>query len=172
MVDRAMKRALFLDRDGVINVDHGYVGHIGNFEFIDGILDFIKTAQANGYLPIIVTNQSGIGRGYYSSEDFERLTDWMLEKMQDAGVVIDRSQVFHCPHDPDSGCDCRKPMPGMFKAAQERFGIDMENSWMIGDKPSDIEAAENAGVGHTLRIETNRPLSGNIKKMFLKGMNA
>ena len=153
-----MKKALFLDRDGVINVDHGYVSRIEDFEFVDGILDFIKTAQAKGYLPIIVTNQSGIGRGYYKAEEFEILTEWMLEEMRRAGIVIDRSQVFHCPHDPETGCDCRKPMPGMLLEAIGRFEIDLENSWMIGDKPSDIEAARRAGVGHTWLTEKNRKI--------------
>jgi D-glycero-D-manno-heptose 1,7-bisphosphate phosphatase len=153
-----MKKALFLDRDGVINVDHGYVSRIEDFEFVDGILDFIKTAQAKGYLPIIVTNQSGIGRGYYKAEEFEILTEWMLEEMRRAGIVIDRSQVFHCPHTPEAGCDCRKPMPGMLLEAIGRFEIDLENSWMIGDKPSDIEAARRAGVGHTWLTEKNRKI--------------
>ncbi|WOE69550.1 D-glycero-beta-D-manno-heptose 1,7-bisphosphate 7-phosphatase [Hydrogenimonas thermophila] len=153
-----MKKALFLDRDGVINIDHGYVGKIEDFEFVDGILDFIKSAQKKGYLPIIVTNQSGIGRGYYSLEDFEKLTDWMLKKMRQAGIEIDRSHVFHCPHSPDAGCNCRKPMPGMLLEAKQHFNIDMKNSWMIGDKQSDIEAAKNAGVGHTYLTEKNRKL--------------
>ena len=116
-----MRKALFLDRDGVINIDHGYVSQIEDFEFVDGILDFIKEAQARGYLPIIVTNQSGIGRGYYTSEDFERLTTWMLDKMCQVGIIIDREHVFHCPHDPNEGCDCRKPMPGMLIEAAKRF---------------------------------------------------
>ncbi len=149
-------KALFLDRDGVINVDHGYVSRVEDFEFVPGILDFIKTAQKKGYLPIVVTNQSGIGRGYYSCEDFEKLTDHMLEKMREAGIEIERSQVFFCPHDPDEGCACRKPMPGMFLEAAEKFGIDMKNSIMIGDKPSDIEAAKRAGVGRTFLVEKNQ----------------
>ena len=153
-----MKRALFLDRDGVINVDHGYVSRIEDFEFVEGILDFIKNAQEKGYLPIIVTNQSGIGRGYYKVEDFEKLTDWMIKRMREAGIDITRDQVFFCPHDPEERCDCRKPMPGMFLEAARRFNIDMKNSWMIGDKPSDVEAAKAAGVGHTRLVEKNRPL--------------
>ncbi|WP_201354029.1 D-glycero-beta-D-manno-heptose 1,7-bisphosphate 7-phosphatase [Hydrogenimonas urashimensis] len=153
-----MRKALFLDRDGVINVDHGYVSRIEDFEFVDGILAFVKKAQKKGYLPVIVTNQSGIGRGYYSEEDFEKLTTWMIEKMREAGIDITREQVFSCPHDPAAGCDCRKPMPGMFLAAQKRFGIDMAQSWMIGDKPSDVEAAKRAGVGHTLLVEKNRTI--------------
>ncbi len=151
-----MKKALFLDRDGVINIDRGYVGKIEYFEFVDGVLDLIYEAQKRGYIPIVVTNQSGIGRGYYSGEDFEKLTSWMVRKMRERGIMIDRSHIFFCPHRPDEGCECRKPMPGMFREAQQRFGIDMAASWMIGDKPGDIEAAERAGVGHTYLTERNR----------------
>ncbi len=153
-----MKKALFLDRDGVVNVDHGYIGRIEDFEFVEGVLDLIYEAQKRGYLPIVVTNQSGIGRGYYSEEDFEKLSDWMLKKMGEHGIVIDRSHIFYCPHTPDAGCGCRKPEPGMFLAAKERFGIDMAASWMIGDKPSDIEAAKRAGVGHTFLAKKNRKI--------------
>ncbi len=155
-------KALFLDRDGVINLDHGYVGRVEDFEFVEGILDFIAEAQRKGYRPIVVTNQSGIGRGYYGREDFERVTEWMVARMRERGIAIDRSQIFFCPHVPGEGCGCRKPEPGMFREAAERFGIDLSNSWMIGDKPSDIEAARSAGVGHTLRIETNRPIKREV----------
>ncbi len=152
-----MKKALFLDRDGVINIDHGYVSRVEDFEFVPGILALIRRAQERGYLPIVVTNQSGIGRGYYGEEDFERLTRYMIEEMRRHGIGIGREQIFHCPHAPEEGCDCRKPMPGMFLAAKERFGIDMENSLMVGDKPSDIEAAKAAGVGRAVLVEKNRP---------------
>ncbi len=153
-----MRKALFLDRDGVINIDHGYVGRIEEFEFVEGVLDLIRKAQQRGYLPIVVTNQSGIGRGYYSEEDFKRLSDWMIEEMRQNGIVIDRSHIFFCPHRPDAGCDCRKPEPGMFLEAKDRFGIDMAASWMIGDKPSDIEAARRAGVGHTYLARKNEKI--------------
>ncbi|WP_353661230.1 D-glycero-beta-D-manno-heptose 1,7-bisphosphate 7-phosphatase [Hydrogenimonas sp. SS33] len=162
MADRAKVKALFLDRDGVINIDHGYTHRIEDFVFVEGILPWIRTMQQKGYLPIVVTNQSGIGRGYYREEDFEKLTAWMLEKMQEAGIDIKREQVFYCPHTPEAGCDCRKPMPGMFLAAQKRFDIDMARSWMIGDKESDIEAAKRAGVGHTLLVEKNGPIVHDI----------
>ncbi len=151
-----MKKALFLDRDGVINIDHGYVGKIEDFEFVEGVLDLVYQAQQRGYIPILITNQSGIGRGYYTKEDFEKLTSFMLQKMQQRGIVIDRSHVFYCPHRPDERCECRKPMPRMFLEARERFDIDMTDSWMIGDKPSDIEAARSAGVGHAYLTEKNR----------------
>ncbi len=151
-------KALFLDRDGVINLDHGYVGKVEDFEFVEGILDCIQRFQEKGYQPIVVTNQSGIGRGYYSLEDFEKVTAYMLQKMQEHGIAIDRSHVFFCPHAPNEGCNCRKPKPGMFLQAKKRFSIDMSASVMIGDKPSDIEAAKKVGVGRTVMVEKDRPI--------------
>lgn len=146
-------RALFLDRDGVINKDKTYVAKIEDFEFCDGIFEVLKKYQNEGYLLIVVTNQSGIGRGYYTSEDFETLTEWKLDKLQKREIFIDA--VYHCDHDPDSGCGCRKPAPGMLLTAKEKFDIDMENSWMIGDKKSDIDAAYNAGVKNTILISSD-----------------
>ncbi len=157
-------KALFLDRDGVINVDYGYVGKVEEFEFVDGILDCIRRFQEQGFQPIIVTNQSGVGRGYYSHEDFEKVTAFMLQKMREHGIKIDRIHVFFCPHTPDAGCECRKPQPGMFLQAKERFDIDMPHSIMIGDKPSDIEAAKAAGVGKTILVSKNEPI--NCDKIF------
>jgi len=154
-----MQKALFLDRDGVINIDHGYVSRIDDFEFVPGVLEFIRRMQERGYLPIVVTNQSGIGRGYYSEEDFEKLTQYMLERMREAGITIGRDQVFFCPHTPEEGCSCRKPAPGMLLAAEERFDLNMPNSVMIGDKASDIEAAEAAGVGRTYLSKRNQMIS-------------
>ena len=155
-------KALFLDRDGVINLDHGYVGKVEDFEFVDGILDCIRRLQTKGFQPIVVTNQSGIGRGYYSLEDFEKVTDFMLQKMREHGIAIERAHVFFCPHTPDRGCDCRKPAPGMFLQAKKRFGIDMAASLMLGDKPSDIEAAKAAGVGRAIPVPKNGPVDCGI----------
>ena len=160
------RKALFLDRDGVINIDHGYVGCLERFHFVEGIFPLILAAQAEGYLPIVVTNQSGIGRGYYSLEDFEELTRYMIERMREAGISITREQVFYCPHAPEEGCACRKPRPGMFLEAKERFGLDMAASWMIGDKLSDIEAARAAGVGHQALIPPNQSISWKERNGF------
>ncbi len=154
----AKRKALFLDRDGVINVDHGYVGRVEDFEFVEGILELIREAESEGYLPIVVTNQSGIGRGYYSEADFEKVTAHMLEKMREAGIGIGREQVFFCPHAPEEQCACRKPQPGMFLEAARRFDLDMPASWMIGDKATDIEAAEAAGVGHRALVPPDQAL--------------
>jgi D-glycero-D-manno-heptose 1,7-bisphosphate phosphatase len=141
-----LQKALFLDRDGVINVEVNYLHKIEDFEFIDGIIDLCKYYQSLGFIIIVVTNQSGIARKYYSKEDFDILTTWMIKEFEKYGVMI--KKVYYCPHHPDfsSTCSCRKPEPGMLLEAQEEFDIDMMNSIMIGDKERDIEAALNAGI--------------------------
>ena len=141
-----MKKALFLDRDGVINVELHYLYKIEDFRFIDGIFELCKYYQNIGYLIIVVTNQSGIARSYYSESDFEKLTTWMVKEFVKNGITI--TKVYHCPHHPEiSGeCSCRKPEPGMFLQAQKEFDIDLENSILVGDKERDIEAAISAGI--------------------------
>ena len=146
------KRALFLDRDGVINHDAGYTSSADNFRFIDGIFDLCRSATQSRYLLIVVTNQAGIGRGYYSEEDFWTLTEWMCErfKVEDAPIA----DVFFCPFHPEHGVGDykkesfdRKPNPGMLLRAAEIHEIDLKHSIMIGDKDSDMQAARSAGVG-------------------------
>lgn len=143
------KPALFLDRDGVINIEKNYLHKKEDFEFIDGIFDLCQYYMAKGYYIIVVTNQSGIARGYYSEIDFSNLTLWMIDTFDEKGITID--QVYHCPHHPDiSGeCECRKPKPGMLLQAAKDFNIDLENSVLVGDSERDIEAAYNAGLKET-----------------------
>jgi D-glycero-D-manno-heptose 1,7-bisphosphate phosphatase len=147
---KSKNRAIFLDRDGVINVDKQYVCKIEDFEFKEGVFEVLRFLQDEGYLLIVVTNQSGIGRGYYTFEDFRKVTRWKLEELERRGVHID--EVYHCPHAPEWECDCRKPSPKMLLEARDKYGIDMQRSWMIGDKKSDIDAGKNAGVGKTVLI--------------------
>lgn len=152
-----MKKALFLDRDGVINVEKEYLYKIEDFEFIDGIFELCQFYQNLGYMIFVVTNQSGIARGYYTEDDFNLLTQWMLEEFRKNEITV--TKVYHCPHYPKiSGkCSCRKPEPGMLLDAQKEFDIDLTRSLMIGDKERDIEAALNAGIKETyLFDETNR----------------
>ena len=148
-------KALFLDRDGVINKDKGYVYKKEDFEFIDGIFDLCQYFQNLGYLIFVVTNQSGIARKYYTQEQFEKLTQWMSQEFFKRNIII--SKIYHCPHHPDitGECLCRKPKSGMFFMAREEFDIDLENSVMIGDKESDIEAAMYAGIKQTYLFEPN-----------------
>ncbi len=138
------RRAFFIDRDGVVNVDHGYVAHAGDFEFMADVFPVLRSLSSKGYLLVVVTNQSGIGRGYYTEEDFRKLTDWMLQRLSAEGIEL--AAVYSCPHSPEEECDCRKPEPGMFLQAERELGLDMSASWMVGDKESDMQAAEAAGI--------------------------
>ena len=145
-------KAIFLDRDGVVNKEVNYLFKIEDFEFIDGIFDACLYFQNLGYAIIIVTNQSGIARKYYTENDYQIVTKWMLRQFEDNGIEI--LNVFHCPHGPESTCECRKPKPGMFLTAKIKLNIDLEKSWMIGDKEVDIIAANSAGIDHTILVRS------------------
>lgn len=155
-----ISKALFLDRDGVINIDHGYIVKREDFEFKDGIFDLIKTARKFDYLPIIVTNQSGIARGYYSQEEFFELTNWMNSVFEQNQAPIE--QVYHCPYHRDakvprfqhSDHPWRKPSPGMLLAARDDHHLDLRASILIGDRWSDIEAGQNANLHKTFLLGT------------------
>ena len=141
--------ALFLDRDGVVNVEKNYLHRIEDFEFVDGIFELCRAYAKRGFLIVVVTNQSGIARGYYTQEAFETLTAWMVDAfaMQDVEIA----GVYHCPHHPEvsGSCACRKPEPGMLLQAAETLGIDLVRSVMVGDSERDITAAHRAGVKET-----------------------
>ena len=151
------QKALFLDRDGVINVNHGYVFKKEEFDFIDGIFDLCRKARKKGYAIIIVTNQSGIARGYYSERQFQSLTLWVEHQFWKKGIDI--LHTFHCPHHPDysHSCCCRKPRIGMLTKASQRFGIDRSRSIMIGDSLSDMQCAQAAGVGKCIYLNPALP---------------
>ncbi len=164
-----MKKALFLDRDGVVNVEKEYLYKIEDFEFIDGIFDLCQYYQQLGYMIFVVTNQSGIARKYYTERDFHLLTEWMVQEFEKRNITIDK--VYHCPHHPqiNKKCNCRKPEPGMILAAKEEFNLDLANSLMIGDKESDIQAALNAGIKHTyLFDETKKIINSKATKIVNK----
>lgn len=137
-----MTKALFLDRDGTINVDTGYVHEPEKFVFIDGVFEFCLKAQAAGYKIIVITNQSGIERGYFTETDYEHLTKHVTAEFAKNGITI--TDTFHCPS--RSGPD-RKPAPGLFLKAKEKYDIDMAASVNVGDKDRDIDAGRAAGVG-------------------------
>jgi len=154
------RRAAFLDRDGVINFDHGYVFRRENFEFVPGTLAACARLHGQGFALVVVTNQSGIGRGLYGEDDFRRLTDWMRGEFAAAGAPL--AGVYHCPHHPQAtlpeyrrSCDCRKPAPGMLLAAARELALDLGRSVLFGDKVSDIEAAAAAGVPQRVLLGTD-----------------
>ena len=147
-----MQKAVFLDRDGVINIEKNYLYKIEDFEFVQGVFTSLSHLQNLGYKLFIITNQSGIGRGYYTQEDFDKLTSWMIEEFNKNSIEI--SQVELCPHEPDFGCDCRKPKIGMIENISKNYDIDFANSWLIGDKSSDIKCAQNAGIQNTIQVQS------------------
>jgi D-glycero-D-manno-heptose 1,7-bisphosphate phosphatase len=150
-------KALFLDRDGTINVEKNYVFKIDDFEFRDGIFELVNEFCMRGYLIFVITNQAGIARGFYSEKDFLLLNDWMVEQFRDKGIII--TKVYFCPHHPEfnGACLCRKPNPGMLLRARSEYDLDLSNSILIGDKLSDIQAGLNAQVGTNYLIkETGR----------------
>lgn len=153
-----MKRALFLDRDGVINIEKDYLYKIEDFEFIDGIFDLCRYYQDLGFIIVVVTNQSGIARGFYSEEDFEVLTSWMLDEFLKRDIEI--SKVYRCPHYPTiSGeCSCRKPKPGMLLEASRDLDIELSKSIIIGDKERDVEAGLAAGLKLTYLFDESQSI--------------
>ena len=142
-----MPRALFLDRDGTINVDYGYVHRREDFEFVDGIFDVCRLAQRKGFKIFVVTNQSGIARKMFTESEYQRLTRWMKGRFHEEGVCIEA--VYHCPHLEGAN---RKPNPGMFIASQRRYKIDMTNSISVGDSDRDIEASKRAGIKNCFKV--------------------
>ncbi len=156
---RPGRRALFLDRDGVINVEKNYVHRIEDFEFLPGIFELTATARDLGFALVVVTNQAGIGRGYYTEADYRQLTDWMLGVFRERGIPMDG--VYHCPYHPTAGIGeyrresfDRKPNPGMILRARDDLGLNLAASILIGDKDTDMAAGRAAGVGHLLLLQT------------------
>ena len=154
--------AVFLDRDGVINVDSGYVGDWDSFVFLPGVIRAMRTLCDAGYALVIVTNQSGIGRGFYTEEDFHVLTERMCSELSRHGVSI--AGVYFCPHLPEATlpeyrqtCDCRKPKPGLIHRALEELDIDLTRSAMVGDKSSDMQAALAAGIPKRYQVVNGEP---------------
>jgi len=156
------KKVIFLDRDGVINQEVNYLHKIENFKFINGVFKSLRVLQELGYDFIVITNQSGIGRGLYSEEDYLLLDKWMKKEFEKNGIRILHS--IHCPHTPEQKCDCRKPKPGMFIKCFKLFEISKDDSWMVGDSERDIEAAMNAGITNNILVRSGHPISEETTK--------
>jgi D-glycero-D-manno-heptose 1,7-bisphosphate phosphatase len=152
-------KTIFLDRDGVINKEVKYLHKIDSFIFIDGIFEACQYFLMLDYKIIVITNQSGISRGYYSQNDYQKLTSWMLAQFKEHGISI--LDILHCPHSPQSNCNCRKPKPGMLITAKNKHDINMSESWLIGDKESDIIAANNAGIDKTILVKSGHKINEN-----------
>ncbi|HEY4080980.1 MAG TPA: D-glycero-beta-D-manno-heptose 1,7-bisphosphate 7-phosphatase [Burkholderiaceae bacterium] len=166
----ALRPAAFLDRDGVINIDHGYVSRWEEFEFVPGAVDAMRRLGEAGYALVVVTNQSGVARGYFDEAAVERLHEALRAHLAEQGVTL--AAIEYCPHLPDATvaryareCDCRKPAPGMLLRAAETLGLDMSASLMFGDKPSDIEAAQAAGVGRPVWLAKDGKPGSNARSV-------
>ena len=146
-----MNKAIFFDRDGVLNEEIGYLYEIEKFKWIDGAREAIKFCNEKNFLTIVVTNQSGVARGYYTEDDVKKIHNFMQEDLKNFSAHIDA--FYYCPHHPESEieiykkiCDCRKPKPGMILQAAKDFDIDLKNSILFGDSQRDLDAAKNAGL--------------------------
>jgi D-glycero-D-manno-heptose 1,7-bisphosphate phosphatase len=136
-----MNKAVFLDRDGVLNYDPGYVHKVEDYKLLPGVIEGLKLL--GGFKLFLITNQSGIGRGYYSMDDFHKFNNHLVEDLKNHGIKIEKT--YCCPHHPDEKCDCRKPSTKSIKEAQEEFDIDLSKSWVVGDHPHDIKMGKAAG---------------------------
>ena len=157
--------AVFLDRDGVINVDVGYLYRPEEFRFIEGSAEALRIMKQKGWKLVMVTNQSGIARGFYTEQQYLVLDRYMRDQLSGMGAALDGS--YYCPHHPEFGpdkyrkvCSCRKPKPGMLLKAAEDLDIDLGRSYMVGDRYSDLLAGRNAGVAKTVLVRTGEPVTG------------
>lgn len=167
-------KCAFLDRDGVINVDHGYVGSWADFNFLPNAIKGMRILQDLGYSLFIVTNQSGIARGFYSEDDFLRLSYTLDTHLKARGVTI--QQTYYCPHHPVSGygkylkdCECRKPKPGLIEQCKKEYNVNLQQSILVGDKISDYFAGQAAGVERLFLVESVylKEQKNLIKKTFI-----
>lgn len=162
-------KVIFLDRDGTINVEKDYLFRISDFEFLPGVIEGLRLLQDAGYLLIIITNQSGIARGYYTEDDYNILNDWMLATLSNQGVKV--SGVYYCPHHPEAkvekyrvDCDCRKPKLGLYEQAIKDFNIDIRASFSIGDKIRDCAICERGAHGFLIAHNEKPEIIESVKK--------
>ncbi len=164
-------KVAFLDRDGVINKEVNYLHKVEDFEYTENCIEGLKNLKKMGYEIIIVTNQAGIARGYYTEQQYQKLTDWYLADLGKYGIAI--LDVFHCPHHPQGNvpeyaisCSCRKPKSGMFEQAFSKYEIDIDNSLMVGDKESDLLAAQGVGIKKIILVESGHAVSGILREKY------
>jgi len=150
-----MNKAIFLDRDGTIVLDNGYVHKIEDFHLIPNVLEGLRILQDADYKLIIITNQAGIGRGYYTKKDYFIFREYLHNYLKKNKISI--TEEYFCPHKPDDDCDCRKPKTGLLEKAVRRFNLNLNECWMIGDSEKDIEVGKNLGC------KTIHVLTGHVK---------
>ena len=145
------RRAIFIDRDGTISEEVGYVNHPSRYRVFPYSAEAIRLLNEAGVLAILITNQAGVARGYFAEEMIGTVHNILIQELERGGARLDA--IYYCPHHPSVGeppfcfdCDCRKPKPGLIRRAADEFNIDLAQSWMIGDRYSDTELARNAGV--------------------------
>ena len=178
-----MEKYIFLDRDGTINVEKHYLHKIEDFEYENGVLEALEGLQKLGYKFIIVTNQAGIAKGYYTESDYLILEEFIENDLREKGIIIQKT--YHCPHHPQGkspynvNCDCRKPKTGMFLEAIEEFDIDIENSYMVGDRFTDLKPADELGIYPVLiktgygedqldaLIQSDKTIEGKFKRVMV-----
>jgi len=158
------KKIIFLDRDGVINEEVGYLHKIRDFEFIDGVFESLKKLQDLGYEFIVITNQSGIGRGFYTEKDYHKVDKWMKDQFKKKSIKILFS--IHCPHLEEDNCNCRKPKPGMIEKCFKKYEISKKASWVIGDSERDIEAGISSGISNTILLRSGHRINELETKAF------
>lgn len=159
-------KAVFIDRDGVINDDtgHYYIYRVEDFKINNGIVDGLKILSKSGYKLILITNQAGIAKGEYTHEDVDKVHTYLTQQLRFKGIVL--TDIFYCPHhDSISECNCRKPKPGMILEAINKYEIDPNQSYLIGDSPRDIQAGESAGLKECFKIESNQSIVNICKKI-------
>ncbi|MFZ1420274.1 MAG: HAD family hydrolase [Leptotrichiaceae bacterium] len=178
-----MEKYIFLDRDGTINVEKHYLHKIEDFEYENGVLEALEGLQKLGYKFIIVTNQAGIAKGYYTERDYLILEEFIEKDLLKKGIIIQKT--YQCPHHPQGkipynvNCECRKPKTGMFIKAIEEFNIDIENSYMVGDRFTDLKPADELGIYPVLiktgygedqldaLIQSDKTIEGKFKRVMV-----
>ncbi len=149
-----MNPFIFLDRDGTLVEDHGYTHKLEDYRLLPGVVEGLTRLAAAGFRFAIVTNQSGIGRGYYNTTAFELFQVHLCDDLRRHGLSIDRT--LHCPHLPDANCACRKPRPQLLERAAAELDADLATSWMVGDSAGDVECATRAGCAGSVLVLTGR----------------
>lgn len=164
-------KVVFIDRDGVINKDpagwteHDYITKTGDFHFLPDVLRALKNLTENKYKIIIISNQAGVGKGYFTVKELEKVSDYMLKEIEVSGGKI--SGVYYCIHTKEDNCDCRKPKTGLFKKASGNINFDIGNTYLIGDSPRDIEAGKSFGL-KTILVLSGKTHAENLSKLEVR----